>query len=103
MFGSGLLLNVSNLSPWARQILDWAVIVGSAILCLLVLPTRLPGMEILGISPNWLLIWVVTWSVKRTAIQGAIAGLVLGLIQDGMTSPEPTHVLSLMLVGILTA
>jgi len=64
---------------------------------------RLPGMELLGIAPNWLLIWVVAWSVKRTVIQGAIAGFVLGLLQDGMTSPYPTHTLSLALVGIMTA
>ena len=64
---------------------------------------RLPGMELLGIAPNWLLIWVVAWSVKRTAVRGAIAGLVLGLLQDGMTSPDPTHTISLSLVGILTA
>jgi len=68
----------------------------------MVLPARLPGMELLGIAPNWLLIWVVAWSLKRTALQGALAGLVLGLIQDGMTSPHPTHVLSLVLVGVLT-
>jgi rod shape-determining protein MreD len=60
-------------------------------------------MELLGVGPNWLLIWVVAWSVKRSALQGAIAGLCLGLIQDGMTSPYPTHALSLMVVGILTA
>jgi len=64
---------------------------------------RLPGIELLGIAPNWLLIWVVVWSVKRTVVQGAIAGLALGLLQDGMTSPHPTHALSLALVGILTA
>ncbi|NJO43032.1 MAG: rod shape-determining protein MreD [Cyanobacteria bacterium CRU_2_1] len=82
---------------------DWAVTAGSVLLCLLILPTRLPGMELLQVAPNWLLIWVVAWSVKRTVFQGAIAGLALGLIQDGMTSPEPTHVLSLAIVGIFTA
>lgn len=60
-------------------------------------------MELLGIAPNWLLIWVVAWSVKRTAAQGALSGLFLGLLQDGMTSPNPTHALSLAVVGILTA
>jgi rod shape-determining protein MreD len=94
--------NVSQFSPWARQIVNWAVTAASVILCLIVLPARLPGMELLGIAPNWLLIWVVAWSLKRTALQGALAGLALGLIQDGMTSPHPTHVLSLALVGILT-
>src|ERR671933_878663 len=95
--------NISQFSPWARQILNWIVTVGSVMLCLLVLPTRLPGMELLEIAPNWLLIWVVAWSLKRTVLQGALAGLVLGLIQDGMTSPQPTHIISLVLVGILTA
>jgi rod shape-determining protein MreD len=65
------------------------------------LPTRFPGMELSGIGPNWLLIWVVAWSIKRTAFQGALAGLILGMIQDGMTAPEPTHALSLALVGML--
>ena len=60
-------------------------------------------MELLGIGPNWLLIWVVAWSVKRTVVQGALAGLALGMIQDGMTAPEPTHALSLTIIGILTA
>lgn len=86
-----------------RQIINWAIIVSSVFLCLLLLPIRLPGMELLGVAPNWLLIWVVAWSMKRTVIQGAIAGLVLGLIQDGMTSPHPTHTLSLIVVGVLTA
>lgn len=89
--------------PYRRQLVNWAVTVGSTFLCLLVLPMRLPGMELLGVAPNWLLIWVVVWSVKRTVIQGAITGLALGLLQDGMTSPQPTHVLSLVVVGILTA
>lgn len=97
------MIKISKLSPRTRQIVNGFVIVGSVIPCLLVLPTRLPGMEILGIGPNWLLIWVVAWSIKRTPFQGAVAGLALGLIQDGMTSPYPTHALSLMLVGILSA
>jgi rod shape-determining protein MreD len=97
------MYDVSQFSPWARQTINWVVTAGSVILCLIVLPARLPGMELLGIAPNWLLIWVVAWSLKRTAFQGALAGLALGLIQDGMTSPHPTHALSLVLVGILTA
>ena len=79
------------------------MIVGSVTLCLLLLPTRLPGMELLGIGPNWLLIWVVVWSIKRTPVQGAIAGTALGLVQDGMTSVYPSHIFSLVLVGMLTA
>ncbi|HAC64691.1 MAG TPA: rod shape-determining protein MreD [Cyanothece sp. UBA12306] len=79
------------------------VIVGSVILCLLLSPTRLPGMEILGIGTNWVLIWVVIWSLKRSVFQGVTAGLVLGLIQDGLTGAYPSHVISLVLVGFLTS
>ena len=89
-------------NPRLRQLLDWSVIIGSVLICLLMLPRRIPGMELLGIGPNWLLIWVVAWSVKRPALQGALAGIILGLLQDAMTSPEPTHALSLGVVGLLT-
>ncbi|XGV99870.1 MAG: rod shape-determining protein MreD [Leptolyngbya sp. BL-A-14] len=90
-------------NPFQRLLVNCGVTVGSLILCLLILPTRMPGMELAGIGPNWLLIWVVAWSVNRTMFQGALAGFVLGLIQDGMTAPAPTHIFSLMVVGILTA
>lgn len=85
------------------HLLNWAVIVGSVTLCLLLLPLRLPGVELLGIAPNWLLIWVVCWSVKRSMTAGFLAGITLGWLLDGMTSPVPTHTLSLVVVGILTA
>ncbi|MBW4643681.1 MAG: rod shape-determining protein MreD [Goleter apudmare HA4340-LM2] len=89
--------------PRTRQILDWVVTGGSVLLCLLMLPTRWPGMELLGIGPNWLLIWVVAWSVKRTVWEGAFAGIVLGLLQDSMTSANPTHAVTLGVVGMLTS
>lgn len=89
--------------PYARQALNWSITVGSVLLCALVLPTRFPGMELLNVGPNWMLIWVVAWSVNRSMFEGAVAGLALGLIQDGMTSPEPTHAVSLVIVGALTA
>lgn len=96
-------LDLSNSHPYTLRILNWTVTVGSVLICLLLLPSRLPGMELLAVGPNWLLVWVVAWSVKRTALQGAIAGLALGFIQDGMTSPNPTHAISLAIVGVLTA
>lgn len=96
-------LDLSDSNPYTLRALNWTVTVSSVLVCLLLLPTRLPGMELLAVGPNWLLIWVVAWSVKRTALQGAIAGLALGFIQDGMTSPNPTHAISLAIVGILTA
>ena len=86
-----------------RKFLNWAVIVGSVLVCILLSPMRLPGTELLGVRPNWLLIWVVAFSVKRTQLQGAIAGLALGLILDGMTFSYPSHTVSLGMVGFLTA
>lgn len=83
--------------------LNSLVVVGSVFGCLLLLPIRPLGMELLGVGPSWLLIWVVAWSMKRTAWEGAIAGLVLGLLQDAMTGPYPSHIVSLVLVGVLTA
>lgn len=94
---------LSQWSPLALSGLNWIVIIGSVVLCVLALPVRFPGMELTGIGPNWLLIWVVAWSIKRTALQAALAGVVLGFIQDGMSAPHPTHALGLALVGALTA
>ncbi|MEH1792033.1 MULTISPECIES: rod shape-determining protein MreD [unclassified Nostoc] len=93
---------LSRWHPGARKLLGYIVTASSVLLCLLLLPTRLPGMELLGIGPNWLLIWVVAWSVKRTVFAGALAGIVLGLLQDSMTAPNPTHAISLGIVGVLT-
>lgn len=97
------MINIFDLQARGQRILNWSVTIGSVILCALLLLVRLPGMELLGLSPNWLLIWVVAWSVNRTAFQGAIAGIVLGLLQDSMTFPFPSHAISLAVVGILTA
>ncbi|MEM8779010.1 MAG: rod shape-determining protein MreD [Cyanobacteria bacterium P01_G01_bin.49] len=83
--------------------LNKLIIAVSVLLCLLLSPTRLPGMELLGVGTNWILIWVVVWSIKRTVFQGMMAGLVMGLIQDGLVGAYPSHVFSLVAVGILTA
>jgi rod shape-determining protein MreD len=95
---------VPRMSARSRQFLHFAVTFASVLLCILILPTRMPGMELLGISPNWLLIWVVAWSIKRkrTVLGAASMGLVLGFLQDGMTSAHPTHAVSLVAVGVLT-
>jgi rod shape-determining protein MreD len=94
---------IATWQPRTRAIVDYMIMFGSVMFCLMMLPTRLPGMELLGIGPNWLLIWVVAWSVKRSAWQGAIAGVILGLLQDAMTYSNPTHALTLGLVGLLTS
>ena len=93
---------VASWKPRTRQIVDYSLMFFSVLLCLMLLPNRLPGMELLGIAPNWLLIWVVAWSVKRNAWQGAFAGIILGFLQDAMTYSEPTHALPLGLVGLIT-
>jgi rod shape-determining protein MreD len=89
--------------PLALEGLNWTLTAGSVLLCAMALPLRLPGMELMEIGPNWLLIWVVAWSVQRTVWQGAVAGVIVGLIQDGMTAAAPSHVWGLALVGFLTA
>ncbi|MEB3210314.1 MAG: rod shape-determining protein MreD [Leptolyngbyaceae bacterium] len=97
------MLKIEHLDPQVRRWLDWVVTTGSVLACLVLLWLRLPGMELLGVSPNWMLIWVVCWSIKRSMLQGAIAGVCLGLIQDGLTYPSPTHAISLAIAGVLTA
>jgi rod shape-determining protein MreD len=101
-------MNIANLHP-LRTGLNLLAIGGSAGLCLLLLPTRLPGMEILGVGPSWLVMWTIAWSLRRSTWHAATAGIILGLIQDGMTFPPTetlgslhTHVLSLTTVGVLT-
>lgn len=93
----------STLSDFQKTCLNIVIVVSSGLLCLLLSPMRFPGIELLGVAPNWLLIWVVIWSIHHPSVDGAIAGIVLGLLQDGLTGPFPTHALSLMLVGMLTA
>jgi rod shape-determining protein MreD len=101
-------MNIAKLHPLTLTGLNALTIVGSASLCLLLLPTRFPGMEILGVGPSWLVMWTIAWSLHRSIWHAATAGIVLGLIQDGMTLPTsgllgalPTHVLSLTIVGVL--
>jgi rod shape-determining protein MreD len=101
-------MNIDRLPPLVRNGLYLLTVVGSAGLCLLLLPTRLPGMEILGVGPSWLVMWTIAWSLHRSLWHVATAGIVLGLIQDGMTftgtdtlGTIPTHVLSLTTVGVL--
>jgi rod shape-determining protein MreD len=79
----------------------------SAAICILMLPTRWPGMELLGVGPSWLVMWLVAWSLNRSIWHGVIAAFILGLIQDGMTightsilSFSISHVVSLVVVAL---
>ncbi|MEG3937919.1 MULTISPECIES: rod shape-determining protein MreD [unclassified Microcoleus] len=95
---------LSRMFGRSRKFLNFGVTFASVLLCLLILPARMPGMELLGISPNWLLIWLVAWSIKRkrTVWGAASMGVVLGFLQDAMTAPHPSHAVSLVIVGVLT-
>ena len=85
------------------KILDALFIFASVVVCSILMLVDLPGVELLETNPNWLLIWVVAWSIKRSVWQGAIAGLTLGWIYDGIVVGTPSHVLSFVLVGVLTS
>jgi len=91
----------------SKKFLNWAVTIGSILVCTLAMYTRFPGMTLMGIAPNWLLIWLVTWSVNRPVFLSVMAGVALGLLQDGMTFADikntPTHTLGLAIAGGITA
>ncbi|MGB3532469.1 MAG: rod shape-determining protein MreD [Microcoleaceae cyanobacterium] len=78
------------------------IVFGSAIFCTLLMQAPMPWIEVFDIGPNWILIWLVTWSIKRPIYQAAIGGLALGLVLDGMSSPVPTHIYPMVIVGTLT-
>jgi rod shape-determining protein MreD len=83
--------------------LNALVIVGSVLLCLLAMMARLPGTQLAGVGTHWLLIWVVSWSIRRSPLEGGLAGICLGLLQDSISDSPISHVLSLTIVGALTA
>jgi rod shape-determining protein MreD len=98
------MINIAKLSKINLVLINALVIGLSVLICALLMPTRWPGMELINIAPNWLMMWVVAWSVKRSIWDGMIAGVALGAIQDGLSgSYSPSHVFSLLVVGVLTA
>ncbi|MEN9204921.1 MAG: rod shape-determining protein MreD [Thermostichales cyanobacterium BF4_bins_65] len=86
-----------------QRLLTWVGTVVSAVVCVLAPWWRWPGTELLGITPDWPLMWVVCWSLRRSPWQGTVAGLGVGMLQDGLSAAEPTHMVSLAVVGFLTA
>jgi rod shape-determining protein MreD len=101
--GEAMIGRLSRLSPRSRFLLDIGVTIATVLLCCWLSLTRLPGMQILGVGPNWLLIWLVSWSLNRSFLDSVIAGLVLGAIQDGLTTAYPSHIMMYGLVGLLSA
>jgi rod shape-determining protein MreD len=99
------VIKLSKLSSTQRHILNGFIVVGSVVACCLLSFVRLPGIELLGIAPDWILLWVIVWSLRRSLFQSIVAGFVLGLLQDGLTSTSvsaPSHVLPFVLVSFLT-
>jgi len=89
-------------------LLSALITLGSLLICLLALPTRSPGMTLMGIGPNWLLIWLVAWSLNRPVVIAIAAGIALGFLQDAMTLTDqiqivPTHAVGMAIAGGLTA
>ena len=97
-----MLKSTRSALNWFR-LLNILVIIGTVGICSILMLLSLPGMELLEIHPNWLLIWVVVWSIKRPPWQGAIAGIAMGCIYDSLTMNTPSHILSLVIVGVLTS
>lgn len=93
----------NQLNPRFRLAILWVGTLVSALVCILAPWLRGPGMELAGLTADWPLIWVVCWSVRRPLWQGAVGGVAMGWLQDSLSSGQPTHALSLMTVGILTA
>ncbi|CCH95016.1 conserved membrane hypothetical protein [Microcystis aeruginosa PCC 9432] len=98
-----IMLKLSRLSARSRFILNILVTIASLLLCTFLSLMRLPGMEILGIAPNWLLIWLVSWSLNRSCLDSVVAGLAIGAIQDSLTSNYPSHIMVFGLIGFLTS
>ncbi len=89
---------------WSLQalwLLHSAIIISSVLGCSVLHLLHIPGMLLLNVTPDWLLIWVVVWSLGRSPIVGTAAGISLGWIQDGLTSGTPTHALGLGVVGFV--
>ncbi len=97
------MLKPTQLALNQLKLLNILVIIVTVAICSILMLLSLPGMELLDVHPNWLLIWVVVWSIKRTPWQGAIAGVAMGCIYDGLTMDSPSHILSLVIVGVFTA
>lgn len=98
-----MLRRLPRLTAPDPALLNWVIVVFSVLVCALLSLARLPGTQLADVGVNWLMIWVVSWSIRRSLLQGAIAGLILGLIQDSLASSQPSHVLSLVIVGLVTA
>ncbi|NJK59801.1 MAG: rod shape-determining protein MreD [Oscillatoriales cyanobacterium SM2_1_8] len=90
-----------------RWVLGTVATLSSLLVCLWLMPMRVPGTTLLGSGPHWLLVWLVAWSLNRPPLVAAIVGATVGLLQDGLGVPGhgwwPSHGVGLALAGGLTA
>ncbi|MBV5260798.1 rod shape-determining protein MreD [Synechococcus moorigangaii CMS01] len=86
--------------PWINGL----VVAASMLLCALLLLLRMPGMTILGFSPQWLLMWVIAWSIKREMIYAILGAIAAAWIHDSlMISALPSHLPGFVLVAYLVS
>lgn len=84
--------------------INYGVICGSLLICSMLLLTRIPGMTILGFSPQWLLMWLIAWSVKRELLYALLGAIAVGWIHDSLTvSGLPSHIPGFLMVAYLTS
>lgn len=82
---------------------------GALLICTLLMPLKLPGITLMDISPNWLLIWLIAWSLNRPVVLAVLAGISIGLIHDSLTIPSelihlsPSHTWGMALTAGITA
>lgn len=84
------------------QVLNLIITLLSLLVCMWLSLVRIPGLELFGITPNWVLIWLVSWSIKRSLLEAVVGGLCCGLMLDGLTVSEPSYILPFVIVAILT-
>jgi rod shape-determining protein MreD len=105
--------------PIPKAVVNWwqglglgknlVITLGALVICSLLMPLRLPGMTLMEVSPNWLLIWLICWSVNRPVLLAVLAGISIGLVQDSLTIPaefihlSPSHTWGMALTAGITA
>ncbi|NJK35818.1 MAG: rod shape-determining protein MreD [Oscillatoriales cyanobacterium SM2_2_1] len=88
--------------PWWH---NYVLAAASVFLCACATYVQLPGMNLMGVTPNWMLIWLVTWSRRYPVLVAVVTGVSLGLVQDALVGGDwvPTHALGLAIAGGVTA
>ncbi|BAW97299.1 hypothetical protein NIES970_22500 [[Synechococcus] sp. NIES-970] len=89
-----------KLPKWTLPWLNYLVIAGSILLCACLLMLRIPGMSILGLGPQWLLMWVIAWSVKQETLYAILGAIAAAWLHDSlMITTLPSHLPGFVLVA----